>query len=234
MEKIKLFCLPYAGGSASVYYKFKRYMTDGIELCPVELAGRGSRISQPCYDTLEQAADDVYGIIKNKIEDAQYAIFGHSLGSILAFEVIRRLKANGDKAPVHAFLSGSRPPHRLNKDKPLHGLPDDLFIKEILALGGTDKDVFQNEELRKYFVPLLKADFRIVENYKFDNKFEKLNIGITIFNGKNDKITNNEMQDWQMYTSGAFNLYEFEGNHFFINTHTKEVAKIINLTLFNR
>jgi medium-chain acyl-[acyl-carrier-protein] hydrolase len=233
MDKIKLFCLPYAGGSASVYYKLRRFLNSNIALYPVELAGRGKRIKTPLYDNIEEAVDDIYGIIKDEVDDGPYALLGHSLGSILAFETLYKLEESGKNTPVHVFFSGSRPPHKLDKSKILHILPDEQFKEEIIKMGGTDEKVFENKELSDYFMRLLKSDFKMIETYQYMNKDEKLKSDITVLTGKADDISYYEILGWKMLTSGSCEIYEFEGNHFFINSCTKEIVDIINRTLAN-
>lgn len=231
MDKIKLFCLPYAGGSATAYYKFKRYLNDYIELRPVELAGRGRRIKIPLYNNIEEAVNDIYSMIKSEADGGPYAFFGHSLGSVLVYETLYRLKESGSGRPEHVFFSGCRPPHILDRSKVLHNLPDEQFKEEILKMGGTDKAVFENKELSSYFIQLLKSDFKMIETYKYAAKNGKLGTDITVLSGKADDITYDEVSEWEMYTSGRCKIYEFEGDHFFINTNTEAVVDLINHTL---
>ncbi|CDZ24031.1 linear gramicidin dehydrogenase LgrE [[Clostridium] cellulosi] len=228
MKKVKLFCIPYAGGSAFVYYKMKQYLNASIELCPVELAGRGKRMRTPCYESIDEAVDDICGIIREKIDDSPYALFGHSMGGILAYEAQNRLIKAGKNAPVHLFLSAVRPPHLMGRQKVLHTLPDDEFIVEILKFGGTDRRVFENDELSEFFIRLLKSDLKIIETYRYDKEYEVTKTDITALSGKDDNITYDEMSEWEKYTSGKFKIFQFGGNHFFINSCTKEVADVIN------
>ncbi len=232
MERIKLFCLPYAGGSAAIYYKWRGFLNGHIALYPVELAGRGKRIRTPLYNDLKEAVEDICSIIGPETDGGPYALFGHSMGSLLAFETIYRLEQMGKKSPIHAFFSGRCAPCIAEKSKILHVLPDGQFKEEILKMGGTDSEVFENEELSGFFIPLLKSDFKIVETYRYAEKGEKLKTDITVLSGKADSIAVHEdIAGWRQHTAGNCEIYEFEGGHFFINSCVKDIADIINHTL---
>lgn len=231
LEKVKLFCLPYAGSSAVVYYKFKKYLSSDIILRPLELAGRGGRNKEPFYETLDEAAGDIYNIIKDEADEGPYAVFGHSLGSIIAYELLNKLEKAGKNPPVEVFFSGSRPPHLLHKMKHIHDLPDAEFAKEVFDMGGTDKKVFENSELSRYFTRILKSDFKIIEEYNCAPKREKFKNDITVLTGVCDTIPFEDSVQWRQYTEGICKIYKFFGNHFFINSETKSVVGVINRIL---
>src|SRR5689334_10414639 len=110
---MKLFCLPYAGGSALVYKDWKQFFPASIELVPIEYSGHGKRSNQPLYKDVNAAIDDIYGIISKSIIDGlPYAIYGHSMGAMLAYEVAQRLRDNKMPLPVHIIFSGRGVPHR--------------------------------------------------------------------------------------------------------------------------
>jgi len=232
MEKIKLFCLPYAGGSATIYHQWKKYLHHRIQLCPVELAGRGKRFSENCYDSLADAVCDIYQSIKPELNTASYSFFGHSMGSILVYELVRKINALPHPRPVHLFLSGRYPPHIIKREKNYHQLPDDEFKSEIIKMGGTPPEVFEHHELLAIFLPLLRADYKIIETYQYTPEDLDFNCGITLFNGKADQeVSGDEMLEWRRYSQAECRLYEFEGGHFFIHEHMEDIVEIINNTL---
>ncbi|MCX7922799.1 MAG: thioesterase domain-containing protein [Clostridia bacterium] len=232
MSKIKLFCLPYAGGSAMVYSKWKRFLHNSIELCPIELAGRGKRFNEPFYESFGSAVEDVYNLVKSQIDDSKYAIFGHSMGSWLAYELILKLKESNYPEPVHAFFSGRYPPHIKHREEKIHMLPDDEFMSKILKYGGTPKELAENKELLAIFIPILRADYRILETNDERPEICQLGYGISVLNGIEDaEVTQNDLDEWEKYAGESFNLYEFDGGHFFINDHTQKIVDIINRTL---
>lgn len=234
MKKVKLFCFPYAGGSSAVYSKWKKCLDNRIELVPVELAGRGRRISENFYRSMTDAVDDAYTILKPLIEDCDYAFYGHSMGTILAFELCRKILDNRESEPLHLFVSGRYPPNIKRENKFLSRLPNNEFLNQIFKLGGTSPEVVQNKELMDIFVPILKADYRIIEEYEYINFDKKFDYGITAFNGKADtEVSSSEIKEWGKLTTAQFSLYEFEGSHFFINDKMQDITGIINNTLSN-
>lgn len=237
MKKTVLFCFPYAGGSSGVYVKWKKYLHRSIELIPVELAGRGRRIYDPLYQNVEEAIDDVLKITKNHILHSRYALFGHSLGALIAYELAHRIREIGLPMPQHVFFSGRGAPQvPRKKDRPVfHKLPDDEFKKEILKLGGTPKEFFEHPELLEVLLPTLRGDFRMSETYRDqhdrDGKVDPLAYDISVFMGKDEEITAEQMFGWREQSKKMCSMYYFEGEHFFIHEHTEELVKIINHTL---
>lgn len=232
MKKVKLFCLPYAGGSATVYNKFKALLEEKIDLQPIELAGRGKRYNEPFYSDVNEAINDVTKLIYNKIKDCSYAVFGHSMGCLLAYEVIYKLKQLGCRDPEHVFLSGRCPPHLVNIQTKYHVLPDDQFKEYILQIGGTSKEVFETQELCNIFIPVLKADYKIVEEYVYVSRDFRLDCPITALNGIKDHSTPfSKMLEWKNYSNKDCRNYQFDGGHFFIHTQMEKVIELINSSL---
>lgn len=232
MNKLRLFCLPYAGGSATIYNRWKNKVINNIIIMPVELQGRGKRFLEPLYSSVEQAATDIFNYIINEVDEEEYAIFGHSMGCLLSYEVARKIKESGFKEPIHIFFSGKEPPHIKERGKTLHTLPDEEFISEIYKKGGMPKEIFENKEILKIFTPILKADFKIIETYAFKPDINKLNYNISVLNGsKDDEISHERIMEWKLYTNKECNIYEFDGGHFFIMDKEDEVLKLIGSTL---
>jgi len=232
MSKTKLYCFPYAGGSASsIYSKWKNHLKDSIELCPIELAGRGKRFSVPFYNDLDEVVEDVYSIIEADIKSGvDYAFYGHSFGSILSYELAHKINEKGLNPPKHLFFSGNKAPHR-REYKNIHLLPDEEFIQEIIDFGGTPKELLEEKELLNLFLPLLRADFKVNESYQYKDRGTKLDCNITVINGKGDDMTITDITEWNLHTTGNSKFYMFDGGHFFINDKTQDIITIINHTL---
>ncbi len=173
MKKIKLFCIPYAGGSAMVYHKWKNKLNSVIELHPIELAGRGSRYNEPLYKSLDEAVNDIYRYIISHIDSSPYALFGHSMGSYLTFELFHKLTSMRHKEPIHIFFSGKESPQSNKSKRQIHLLDDLNFKSKILELGGTPEELINNEELSHFFLPIIRADYKITEKYKYLPKSKK-------------------------------------------------------------
>ena len=229
-----LFCLPYAGGSEVIYYKWKKYLNSSIQLEPIELKGRGKRFNEAFYESLEEAVQDIFENIKDKVLHDEYAIYGHSMGSLLAYELYYKICKENVRMPKHMFFSGYKAPSIPRNEKQIYLLPDDEFIKEVIELGGTPQEVADNEELLQLFTPILRNDFKMLEKYLYKEKKEKIQCDISILNGKEDDITLQEILVWKYHTDKEFKVYNFEGNHFFINNNVEGITKVINNTLVER
>lgn len=228
---MKLFCLPYAGGSETIYYKWKKHLNFFIQLEPIELKGRGKRFNESFYETLEEAVEDIFQNIKEKIVYDEYIIYGHSMGSLLAYELYYKIASKNLRIPKHIFFSGYKSPNIKRKENHTHLLSDEEFIKEVIDLGGTPEELLENKELLQLFIPILRSDFRMLENYVYKNRRDKIQCDISVLNGKEDDITQEEILAWKNHGDKGFKVHNLEGGHFFINTNIEIITDIINKTL---
>ncbi len=230
---MKLFCFPYAGGSSAIFNRWKSCIGSGIEIRAIELAGRGKRIHEAHYGGFEEVIDDVFSLIINDIgANDDYAFFGHSMGAKIAFELTQKILVKGLAGPRHIFFSGRGAPYILGKDeKEYHMLPDKEFKEEVLKLGGTPKEFFEHPELLEVFLPLLKNDFRLAAREVNGKEVNPLPFDITVFLGKDEELTPEQIDGWKNYTSGDCTVHYFNGGHFFINEKAEEVVGIINRTV---
>lgn len=234
MRKIRLFCIPYAGGSASVFNKWKEDLNRFIHICPIELAGRGRRITEPQYESAEKAADDIIAKIKFELRDAPYAFYGHSLGALLSFIITQKLRDMKYPEPAHIFFSGRGAPHIRREDKePYHLLPPDEFRARIVDLGGTPPDFFDIPELMEILLPILKNDFKISWEYSHPTEIKPLDCDITVLTGKDEDLNPDQVDEWKLHTKYNCSFHAMEGGHFFLNEpeNRKKIMTIINDTL---
>ncbi|MFV0275949.1 MAG: thioesterase II family protein [Parahaliea sp.] len=146
---INLFCLPYSGASAAVYYQWQRKLPLWLKVCPVELPGRGMRMNEPLQTDMAELVGQLAKMLRGRLDAQPYAVFGHSLGGILAFELVRRLVAMNAPAPITLIVSGASAPTQLQRSiGELETLEtdDDLF-SHLKKLGGMSDDVINNKEL---------------------------------------------------------------------------------------
>ncbi|MGG0811203.1 thioesterase domain-containing protein [Paenibacillus alvei] len=132
MSKTKLFCIPHAGGSASIYLKWRKMLPSTIQLIPLELSGRGARWNEPLYHHLEEAVEDLYTQVTRHI-GSDYILFGHSMGSLLAFELYYKLIGQDWPEPVQFIASGGKRPH-LPRETIVHDLPLPQFKEHICTM----------------------------------------------------------------------------------------------------
>ena len=229
MGKVKLFCIPYSGGLADVYCKWKNKLNSNIVLCPVEIAGHGRRIKEDFYTDVATAADDISGIILNEMKgDEPYAIYGHSLGALLAFETYYELKKKGVHEPVHIFFSGRKSPDDMEERTEYYKLPENDFMEKVFQYGGNTRDIMQSRELLDIFVPILRADFRIAEIYEYQKHDEKIMCDITIVNGKSDfSVMTGDLSMWKAFAGKGCDFKYVEGEHFFITENIEEPLRFL-------
>lgn len=228
MGKIKLFCFPYAGNSAMVYWPWKKYLHPSIELSPKELAGRGKRIKDPFNNSMDEAVTDIYNSIQNELH-CNYAIFGHSLGCILAYEIVYRIVELNKKPPLHVFLSGRNPPHKQDVNRRVHTMSEKEIIYKLMTIGGTPVNFFTDKNLLACYLPIIRSDYTLIETYTHKKERNPLDVDISIFYGNNDQqTTESSLHEWKNYTTKECRFYEFPGNHFFIHSSVVKVTQTIN------
>ncbi len=228
--KTKLYCIPYSGATASTYAGWKDYVSDSLELCPVELAGRGCRFKDSFYPGFDVAVKDIFNIIHESSPKGDYAIFGHSLGGLLAYELARLIRKESFIPPLHVFVSGHNTPD-LQQPEKLHTLSDDALLNYLDTLGGTTTDFRDNKDVLNLFRPVIRADFKLIDEYEFKSNAARINDDITVFHGSDDFFTGKNLERWDEFTNGNVSYYEFTGGHFFINNHTEKIVNIINQTI---
>ncbi len=232
MSKFKLFCLPYAGGSAVIFNKWKQYLSTDIELVPIELAGRGKRIHESFYVDLPEVIEDVFGIISKMINGGSYALYGHSMGGLISYQLYIELRKRKCKLPEHVFFSGRGAPHIERPDeKKYHLLEESEFKKQVLELGGTPPAFFEYPELLEIFLPLLRNDFKLAETDTHHGEIHPLDCNISVFYGEDEDLTIEQCEGWNMHTNKMCNLYSFRGGHFFLHDEIEQIARIVNENL---
>jgi len=217
---LKVYLLPYSGGSSFYYSKWN---DSSIDFCPIEYKGHGMRMGEEWYKSIFEAAEDIAGYIENEC-DCEYAIFGHSLGALITYEVYRKLLIDGFTLPKHIFMSGCRAPHCKVNVK-ISELNFEEYKEAVINLGGISNDFFLNKKIFNTFNPILYHDFEINEQYVLRSK-DRINNTFYIFVGDEDKsITDEDINAWSDY--GDYELYKFHGNHFYLNENTEKVISII-------
>lgn len=225
MRNIQLFCLPYAGGSKYSYRGFERQAPRNMHVVPVELPGRGARSHEPLLTDLHALTEDVYAQIRERLNEP-YALYGHSMGALLAYLLTRKILTQNVPAPLHLFCTGAGGPSRLLDEPPRYGLPRPAFIAKIRELGGSPDEVLNNELLMNFFEPILRADFEAVDTYTYQPA-EPFDIPVSVLTGLSERVTRDEALLWQQETTRKLYLRHLPGNHFFIFDYQTEILEII-------
>lgn len=226
-KTINLFCLPFAGGSKYSFRPLVEKAPAFINAETLEYPGRGSRIKEPIISDIHSLVDDLYSQINKKVNNLSYAIYGHSMGGLLAFLLTRKLLEKGNKPPVHIFISGTSGPSDITRTQEKRSLlGKEEFIEEVKDLGGMPDEILKNDELLHFFEPILRADFKISEDYEYKSQ-APLNIPFTVITGSEEDMTKEEIYLWQKETKQIVDFKEFPGNHFFIYDYINEIMDII-------
>ena len=228
--KLRLLCFSHAGGSARVFYKWSELLPSTVEVCALELPGRGRRLFETPFTSIDLLLPAL-GPELLPFLDIPFVCFGHSLGARIAFEFCRWLQKIYQLTPQHFWVAAARAPHLLSDTPPIHDLPNPDFIAELRRYSGTAEEVLNNPELMSLMLPALKADFSLLETYRYRPSV-RLDCPITGFWGQQDDIANqSDVAAWQQHTN-VFSLESVPGNHFFTHDPLFPKRLLSKLTRF--
>ncbi|MFG3198389.1 thioesterase II family protein [Streptomyces sp. NPDC048208] len=225
-----LVCLPFAGGGASFYRAWQDLPDYAPRVAPLQLPGREERfIENPFRDVLD-AADALAPQVAASADGVPFALFGHSLGAVIAFEIARRLDTDGEGRPVHLFVSGSPGPWT-GRAQRATGLDDDEFLARVREFAGYQHDALADPDLRDLLLPALRADVEMHENYKAVSE-DPLSIPITALRGADDQlVTRKQAEEWKDATTAAFQVLEPEGGHMYLTSSPLPVIDAVAAAL---
>jgi surfactin synthase thioesterase subunit len=227
---VKLFCFAHAGGGGGFFQPWRSVLVPDVEVCPVILPGREARVRETPYARIEDVLDPLCEALL-PYTDGPYALFGHSMGAVLAYEVARRLSASTGGAPACLFVSGRRAPHLPARREPLHKLPEEDFVEAMTRLNGTPEEVLRQGDLIKLFLPSLRADFELNEVYE-QLPGAVLACPVSALTGDADpEVDLDEMAAWRETTEGGFTLRVFRGDHFYLKGAPDEVLAAIRVDI---
>ncbi|MQY15480.1 Thioesterase PikA5 [Streptomyces sp. RB5] len=221
----RLVCFPHAGGSASYYFPVSRALAPALDVATVQYPGRQDRRHEPCLDDARLIADRTVAELRPYC-DRPLALFGHSLGATVAFEVALRLEAEGVR-PLVLFASGRRAPSRHRENERVHLADDGQLITTIKRMSGTDAVVLGDDELLRSVLPAIRADYRAAETYRY-RPGPPLGCPLVVLNGDEDpEVTAGEARGWTDHTAAECVFHWFSGGHFYLNDHAPEVIALI-------
>lgn len=224
--EFRIFCFPYAGGSAQIFYPWREILPKGIEVCPVQMPGRGRRLDEAPYEKISSLIEVLSDAVRPYL-NVPFAFFGHSMGALICFELTRQLRRLDYPTPVHLFVSGYKAPHLPSSSSAKHGLPPQEFISELRRLNGTPPEILESRELMDLLLPALHADFEVCETYQYKAE-DPLDCPIAAFGGLGDPETKQyEIEAWAQETSKAFSVHMFPGDHFFLNSQQPALLNLI-------
>lgn len=230
-KKLKLICVPYAGSSASAFDAWSKLLDTSVEVVKFEYPGRGIRSNDKLSLELDDLVSEVMDMISNC--EIPYALFGHSMGAVITYLAAEKARYHGLKKATHLFFSGFQPPHiYFGKTNHTHKLHDAKFIEALREIESLPQALLENPRILKLYLPTIKHDFYLLESYDFQNHDVSLDCKVSVFLGERDPITAGiNKEEWKKCSLVECKIYDFEGNHFFIDTCRDDVVNTINIIL---
>jgi surfactin synthase thioesterase subunit len=228
--RYRLFCFPYAGAGAAVFRQWPDYLPSDLELCAPCLPGRDARIDEPSASAMVPLIASLAREVRAMLT-VPYALFGHSMGAFIAFDLAHELSELG-QPPAHLFVSAQRGPRLPYSALPIFALPDDEFLAGVLArYDSIPKPVLEDKELRSVLLRTLRGDFTLVEDYHY-RATGMLACPVTAFGGSDDMgIAREQLEAWSAETTNRFRLHILPGGHFFLQNSREELLSVIRAEL---
>jgi medium-chain acyl-[acyl-carrier-protein] hydrolase len=224
--EVRLFCFPYAGGSAAVYGRWPSLASRRIHVSGVELPGRGIRLQEEAFHSLPPLIRSLADRLVPLLE-GPFAFFGHSMGGLVAFELARALRERGAPQPRHLFISAAAAPGTPPSRRSLHASSDAEVLEELRDLGGTPQALLDDKELMAMALPTLRADYSVLGTYEY-RESTPLDVPITVFGGRSDEIAPPaDLRGWQAHTAAGCRVKIFPGDHFFLHSTAGEILRTV-------
>ena len=231
-RRLRLYCFCYAGGSASTYASWQAQLDPAIEVCAVQLPGRGSRMAERPFTAMPELIKAL-ALVIGREDSLPFAFFGHSLGGLLAFELARYQKLHYMRMPEHLIVSGCDAPQFRSPSRRLHALPDHELIDVLKDFNGTPPGVLEHRELMDLLLPTIRADFALVDDYVYRPGLP-LKMPITVLAGRRDDHTVEQVEGWRKETLSDCHVHWFNGDHFFILPEQQAVLDRLDAVLVER
>ncbi|MFF4244636.1 thioesterase II family protein [Streptomyces sp. NPDC001822] len=227
---VRLFCLPYAGGAASAYARWPASFGGEVEVCGIELPGRQSRFGEQPYTRMGTLVDALASAIEPEL-GLPYALFGHSMGSLVAFELARELRRRGITGPQVLFVSGGPAPQSRQARPRVHDREDAVVIDRMRSLGGISEEILAERELMELLLPTIRADFELIDTYAYRPGLP-LACPVVAFSGTEDRdVPAARVRLWGEHTSAAFSHHELPGDHFFLRSAQEQLLRRVRASL---
>lgn len=214
-----MLCFPHAGGSASYYTKWKTQFDNTIDFIVVQYPMREKKFTVPMPDTIAQLADQLYEEYRFFFQQ-DFIIWGHSMGSVVGYEVVKRILAYEKKAPMIFFASGASAPLEMKKTALESNLSDESLIISLMKYGGIDQAILELPEFRELYLPIIRKDMALLEQYQ-DLDPVRLPCPISILKGESDPV---KIDHWNQYSEYSLDMNEYPGGHFFINQWIEKIS----------
>jgi len=224
----RLLCLPFAGGGTAPFRALREALPGTVDLCPVALPGRERRLSEPAHDDMDSLVEALVSGLLPAIRRVPYALYGHSMGAWVAFELVRALRRLRRPLPTHLFVAARRAPHLPSERPPLSHLPRQAFIDGVQErYDAIPEALLTQPGILDLFLPTLRADFQLLDAYRYRDG-APLPVPITALVGTGDAVVSaRDVRAWREHTEAAFSFVRIDGGHFFLADHADEVGELL-------
>lgn len=223
---LRMFCVPHVGAGAAAFNSWNPLLPTEVELCGVRLPGRESRLREPLVADWAEVVDALMAALPPLL-DLPYVLLGHCSGSVLTYELARRLIAAGHPAPAMVVLSSTPGPSARRIDEPLHLLPRQELLEQVVAFGGMPPEILDDPELMDIFERILRADYQVIERLEY-SAGPPLDVPITVIGGKHDEFVSEEsMVAWATETTRGLTVHLLDAGHYILSEAGPLVADII-------
>ena len=223
----------FGRGRTAADTRNKKAVSENIEIIPLELPGHGMRMfSDEPIPSIQKMADDIFKQIISNGVDENYCVLGYSMGSLICYEVCLKLFLGNFKMPKHIFICASDTPHHKENFKNVVNKTPDEMKDELIKLGGTPKEILENDELMDLFLPIIKNDFIAIELYEPTETDAKIPVPFTVVCGSEEFVKDNTINNWDKYFSCDGKILSVEGGHFYIHDSPKKLADILESEIY--
>lgn len=227
---LRLFCFPYAGAGAGIYRSWQGKLPVSAEVVAIQLPGRGSRLNERPLTRIAPMVEAIYRDIHPYLE-LPCAFFGHSMGALIGFELVRTMARGGDRLPLCLFVSGRQAPHLPVRTAPTFDRPSAEFIQELQRINGTPREILSSPELMELLLPAIRADFEAVETYEYVPG-GRIGIPIVACSGIQDsEVPAEEIGQWNLHAGSSFKFHSLPGDHFFVHSSETDLLAVISKEL---
>jgi surfactin synthase thioesterase subunit len=230
MTPTTVFCLPYAGGTARAYQRWRRQFPPELEVIPLEIAGRGVRVTEPSPGSIRELADDLSRQVcgHQPRPTAGYVLFGHSMGALTAFEMALTHSDHGLPAPALVVISGRNPPYlRSRWGTEVLDLSDRELLAMVAVLGRVPAGPLPSIAAR--LVPRLRADLRIALEYRLEAADATVDVPLLVLRGRADPLVDpDHVAGWERYTRRQCTVRHHNGGHFALFERNSGLDELID------